>query len=204
MLNYLSHLLQAKGPDRVHSPFVFDLYFHTLRCKYHHPCFSHFEKKFKTSTGSNKAIIDQSIFRIVNRLKPDNVLILSNTPLKVAHYISVARKKTHIDLLVTVTQKINSLLDQSQSICAISSHKIKNSYDLIILDLDYDYLTDHLITIQNSPIVIFHNKNTKRCTDSQIKLINKVLPHNITLNFFHFGMLFNRKEQKKEYFRLRL
>jgi hypothetical protein len=81
IISYFFHLITAKGPDRVHSPFVFDLYYRVLRNKNRFYCFDELENKFPQTDH----FFYQQIFKVLNHLRiylidfqSDNEILLSS------------------------------------------------------------------------------------------------------------------------------
>jgi len=119
-------LITSKGPDRVHSPFVFDLYFYNLRQKTNYYAFQEIEKTYSNLSrnqdliGSNdlgagtshhgvtrkvgKLVKTSSIpskwgkilFKITNKYQPKSILELGTAFGKSAAYLSMGCKKAQI------------------------------------------------------------------------------------------------------------
>ena len=205
MPSYLLHLLTAKGPDRVHSPFVFDLYFHTLRGKYTHPSFALIETSHKNDSFNSDKIIGQSIFKIINKQKPAQVLLISDYSVKLYDYIKTSRKSTKVDCILGT--KINhSLLSKNKDIQfhkSLNDIKDFSKYDLIISDTITTEFTPLPLDIYRCPKILITNIKTNKMANKNW-LHSDSLDHNIKIDFFHFGISTVRKHQKKEYFKLRL
>ena len=205
MFSYLLHLIRAKGPDRVHSPFVFDLYFHTLKNNYKHYSFNWIEKQDNGVTKSEN-VIGESLFKIVNKFHPSNILFISESSTKNVLYISKARNKTMIDCFSTKNMNLK-LIEKQKNINIITESQILNQnkrYEIIIIDLQTTFLKLDYSKFKNIPIIIITNINSD---ESQKKYWQKTLEseaYNIHLDFYYFGIALHRREQKKEYFLLRL
>lgn len=204
MFSYLLHLLKSKGPDRVHSPFVFDLYFHTLRNKYKHYSFKSIEKKHHKDVSKSHHTIGESIFKIVNKFQPENILFISDYSLKNASYISKARKKTTIDCLISNTVNTENVKNQSNINIVTQVQPQNKTYQLIVLDCKSNFIDFDLYSFTNNPIIILTNIQTNKAQQQCWNSSLQGTKYNIYLDFFYFGLTMHRKEQKTEYFLLRL
>lgn len=206
MFAYLYHLLVAKGPDRVHSPFVFDLYFHTLRSKYRHYSFKSIEKKHSSESDKSSPLIGQSIFKIINKFSPQKILVISDYSEKICNYISTAKKSSSIDSILgdkistsSITKRPNVQLKKIDTI-----NLRETNYDLIVIDIITDEFDLNSKDIINCPIIINTNIKSNKFANKNWMNQQSSSTHNVQLDFFHFGVSIIRNEQKKEYFRLRL
>ena len=204
MLTYLLHLIKSKGPDRVHSPFIFDLYYHTLRNKYNHYSFKGIEKKYKRKKHNSNKIIGQSLFKIINKFKPISVLFISDYSTKNALYISQSRKKTLINLFLYNDLQSKKIITE-KNITTLNLKELPSRLDnseILILDNLSPVPHLNLSTIKKPKTIILTKtgKNGKDYWNSIMKNKN----YNVFINFYYFYIAIRRKEQGKEHFLLRL
>ena len=126
ILSYIKYILTAKGPDRVHSPFVFNLYYYILKERDNFYPFRKIEQ-FYTSLTRSKTLIKSSdkgagtkyhginrvlgklvktssipakwgeiLFKLVNNLQPQEILELGTAFGKSSAYLSRAKKRSNV------------------------------------------------------------------------------------------------------------
>lgn len=206
MFSYLTHLLKAKGPDRVHSPFVFDLYYHTLRNKYTHYSFKGIEKKYRSITNSSNKIIGESLFKIINKVKPQNILFVSDYSTKNALYISKARKKSTVNCIFHNSISTTDIEKQENIKISptVSLKSVTSNTELIIIDNKSTNPAFEINDFNSAKMVIVTNVNTTQTAHKYWENLTKSNNYNIFINLYYFCIAIRRKEQGKEYFLLRL
>ncbi len=192
-VKHLKHLLVSKWADRIHSPFVFDIYYYLLKGKEIPYCSKIIKQTFKLN--GIDLLIGHCIFKLWHKLKPKTALCISNKPMANCLFITNAYK-CKIDLLGD-TEIPKELIDQVQKIPSIT----KNKYDSVLIDIN-DTDLENLEFKKFEFILITHIHTDKKQAFTWGKIRNNTL-HNVCLDFFYFGISFQRPNQADEYFRLR-
>ncbi|MDY8137848.1 hypothetical protein [Aquimarina sp. 2201CG5-10] len=184
---YIKFLTKSTNQHGVHSPFVYNL---VTKCFYN--------KEKKTSSPSIISIVKQNkpfpvtlrIAKLLNRLIPyldcKTVLVLGDS-YDTIHQI-LAKENT-----ISITNAIENC-----------SH-----YDLIYLDIltlneSLDFFKKILAKTHNDTVIIINSlyeSNDTLKVWEKIKLLSSI---KVTIDTFHLGFVFLRKEQVKEHFTIRL
>lgn len=81
----------------------------------------------------------------------------------------------------------------------------KNPYDLIYVDkLDSQVVTNYKETIHNDSMLLLGHIHRNKNSTAIWEALSKDEFFNVSIDMFHCGALFIRKEQRKEHFKIRI
>jgi hypothetical protein len=198
--DWMLHRLKAKNRHGLHSPFVYrlvDKVIYDFRAKNIYPAIEVARKQLVksaiTKTGSANSIrVDELIYRLVTDLKPNSIAQFGQVPTTTKLYIQKAASEAKIYTIMENKETYNGL----------------ESLDLVIINGDSNYqvlkhfevclpnVHDNTMLIING---IYCNEEIKQAW-SAIKANPKVT---VTVDLFWIGLVFFRKGQVKENFRIK-
>jgi hypothetical protein len=187
--SYIKFLWNSKNEHGVHSPFVFDLVTKCFYDKTKHPEYS----LLKNTKKRVKLLV-----RIVWYFKPKTILEIGNpTELETNLFSS------EIISIEDFEKNINSNNDTSFNFRLSTFYFIYfNKSQSKKSTLDYFELL--LPTVTNDSVWIFNDIHKSIENEDTWKIIKKHPKVKVTIDAFHFGMVFFRTEQEKEHFVIRV
>ncbi len=182
IISYLIFLFHSKNEHGVHSPFVFDL---VTKCFYDKTKFP----EYSLLTSPSKRA--QLLFRIINYFKPNFILEIGNS------------------------NKLNTKIFSTEIISFEEFQKNKLSNNNSAFDLVYfnknesqqttlAYFELLLPTNTNDAVWIINDIHKSKENENTWEIIKKHPKVKVTIDTFHFGMVFFRAEQEKEHFVIRV
>lgn len=197
-MKYLKFLTKASNQHGVHSPFVYHL---VTKCFYQKTDINLWQKfltakqevlnsKISTDKGlSNKKA--KLLIRLIDYFKPVSVLEISNSSNLVNTAIKVGNPNSSI-----ISIKKISKVDKEFNFIYFNKNKSKKEL--------LNYFNSYLSTASNDSIWVFDtiyiNKEIQEAW-LEIKNHEKV---RVTVDLFFWGIVFFRKEQAKEHFKIRV
>lgn len=197
-MKYLKFLTKASNQHGVHSPFVYHL---VTKCFYQKTDINLWQKfltakqevlnsKISTDKGlSNKKA--KLLIRLIDYFKPVSVLEISNSSNLVNTAIKVGNPNSSI-----ISIKKISKVDKEFNFIYFNKNKSKKEL--------LNYFNSYLSTASNDSIWVFDtiyiNKEIQEAW-LEIKNNEKV---RVTVDLFFWGIVFFRKEQAKEHFKIRV
>jgi hypothetical protein len=180
--SYIKFLWNSKNEHGVHSPFVFDL---VTKCFYDKTKFPEY------SLLNNNPKRARLLFRIIRYFKPKTILEIGNP--------------TELDTNI-FSSEIISFED-------FEKNKLSNNdktFDFIYFNqnesqkVTIEYFNLLLPTITNNAVWIINDIHTSTENENTWDIIKKHPKVKVTIDTFHFGMVFFRAEQEKEHFVIRV
>lgn len=181
-MKYLKFLLKSSNQHGVHSPFVYSL---VTKCFYK-------KKKRSLEVIANKKT--KLLIDLINYFTPKTALVLSNSK--------------NLDPFLLALKQLNSTLIKTDK--SVKNIPTSKKIDFIYFDdnktkeTTLAYFKTCLQTKQNNSVWVFNaiysNKEMQE-TWAEIKNNTEVT---LTVDVFHFGIIFFRKEQAKEDFKIRV
>lgn len=198
---YLQFLLKSSNQHGVHSPFVYQL---ITKCLY-----KKIDKNsWKTFQNSNNELL--------KNLKNKNLIISHKKVkilLKLIHYL---KPKNNLEIASSLDIGVITLAMNSSNSCVTTIANTPTEISEVTLNRRFDCVYFHknqitlktfntcLKTINNNSFFIFNDiyGNSETIKNwSSIKNHPKV---KVSLDLFYFGVIFFRKEQAKEHFKIRV
>ena len=176
--SYLQFLWHSKNEHGVHSPFVFLLLTKGL-----------YTKKVRLAADAlsnpNKSVSrkQQLLYKIIRYFEPKSILTIGATPSEI-EVIRLGSPKASFDIDST---SYHSIFIHSDELATITNERLEQL----------------LKTTENDSFWILENIHANRVAEafwSNLKSNPKVT---VTIDTFHFGLVFFRKEQVEEHFILR-
>ena len=180
--SYIKFLWNSKNEHSVHSPFVFDLVTKCFYDKTKFPEYSH----LKNNSKKNKLF-----FRIIRYFKPKTILEIENP--------------TELD-----TNLFSSEITSIEEFQKNKISKNDNAYDLVYFNKNQsqkstlEYFEMLLPTVTNDSVWIINDIHESIENENTWEIIKKHSKVKVTIDTFHFGMVFFRAEQEKEHFVIRV
>jgi hypothetical protein len=182
IISYLKFLYHSKNEHGVHSPFVFDL---VTKCFYDKTKFPEYSLLKSTSKRA------QLLFRIIKYFKTNFILEIGNS------------------------NKLNTKIFSTEIISFDEFQKNKlsnnnNTFDLVYFNQNESqqttlaYFELLLPTITNDAVWIINDIHKSKENENTWDIIKKHPKVKVTIDTFHFGMVFYRAEQEKEHFVIRV
>ena len=187
--SYIKFLWNSKNEHGVHSPFVFDLVT---------KCFYDKSKYPEYSLLNNNPKKIRLLFRIIRYFKPKTILEIGNP--------------TELDTNI-FSSEIISFED-------FEKNKLFNNdktFDFRLSTIDFIYFNQNesqkttlayfellLPTITNDAVWIINDIHKSKENENTWDIIKKHPKVKVTIDTFHFGMVFFRAEQEKEHFVIRV
>ena len=195
---YFQFLLKSSNQHGVHSPFVYQL---ITKCLY-----KKIDKdSWKTFQTSNNKLLKNK--KIKNSHKKAKIL------LKLIHYL---KPKNNLEIANSLNLEVTALAMNSSNSCVTTIANTPLEISEVTLNREFDCVYFHknqitlktfntcLKTINNNSFFIFNDiyENSETIKNwSSIKNHPKV---KVSLDLFYFGVIFFRKEQAKEHFKIRI
>ena len=186
----------SKNEHGVHSPFVFDLITKCFNNKKKYPEYEsikqHQKLLLKNNDSINKTQISlksaQFLFRLALYFKPQNSLVLQNSPNLTTFTLKIANTKAKINIAndleaINLLQKFNLIYFE---------RPLFENFELL------------LPTILNDSVWIFNNIHCNKVTENTWKTIQNHPKVTVTIDTYKFGIVFFRTEQEKEHFIIRV
>lgn len=176
--SYLQFLWNSKNEHGVHSPFVFLLLTQGL-----------YNKKIRLAADSlsytNKSVSrkQQLLYKIVRYFEPKSILTIGATPSEI-EVIALGSPKAKFENESTI---INCIYIHSKQFATIKNERIEQL--LKITENDSFWILENI-----------HANQVAEAFWNNLKSNPKVT---VTIDTFHFGLVFFRKEQVEEHFILR-
>ena len=180
--SYIKFLWNSKNEHGVHSPFVFDL---VTKCFYDKTKFP----EYSLLKSNSKRV--RLLVRIVRYFEPKTILEIGNP--------------TELDTKI-FSSEIISFED-------FEKNKLSNNnstFDLVYFNQNesqkatIEYFNLLLPTITNDVVWIINDIHTSTENENTWEIIKKHPKVKVTIDTFHFGMVFFRAEQEKEDFVIRV
>lgn len=187
--SYIKFLWNSKNEHGVHSPFVFDLVTKCFYDKTKHP-------EYSLLKNTSKRI--RLLVRIVRYFQPKTILEIGN-----ANELNTNMFSSEIISFEDFLKNINSNNDTSldfrlSTFDFIYFNKSKSKKSTL------DYFELLLPTVTNDSVWIFNDIHKSIENEDTWEIIKKHPKVKVTIDAFHFGMVFFRAEQKKEHFVIRV
>ena len=195
---YFQFLLKSSNQHGVHSPFVYQL---ITKCLY-----KKIDKdSWKTFQTSNNKLLKNK--KIKNSHKKAKIL------LKLIHYF---KPKNNLEIANSLDLEVTALAMNFSNSCVTTIANTPLEISEVTLNRKFDCIYFHknqitlktfntcLKTINNNSFFIFNDiyENSETIKNwSSIKNHPKV---KVSLDLFYFGVIFFRKEQAKEHFKIRI
>ena len=180
--SYLIFLWNSKNEHGVHSPFVFDLVTKCFYNKSKYPEYSH----IKNSSKRNRLLI-----RIVRYFKPKTILEIGN-----AIELNSNMFSSEIISFEDFQKNINGSHASTFDFIYFNNNQSQKS--------TLDYFEWLLPTATNDSVWIFNDNHKSIKNENTWEIIKKHPKVKVTIDVFHFGMVFFRAEQEKEHFVIRV
>ena len=210
-LRYLKFLLKSRNQHGVHSPFIYDL---ITKCLYKKTNKKYLNYYKETKKKNEDGFINNEI-----TTKKAEILILLSQYFKPKNILEIGKSLGFAKLAMKVgfnNSKIISIDNCQGNINISDSLFLKNRFKNIDKHFDIILFSNNepkktlplfencLCKINNDSLFIFNEiYNSKEMIDSwtKIKQDSRV---SVTVDLFYFGLVFFRKEQKKEDFKIRV
>lgn len=188
--NHIKFLLKSTNEHGVHSPFVYDL---VTKCFYK-------KSIYDVSIASNKKI--KLLYKLTAYFNFENILEVGNSSSSITHAMYLGQPKA----IITTIERSTNISEFIEDTINTSS----DSYDLIFFNKNFqkevilDYFETLLQTTHNDSVFVFdaiYASETMQHIWKTIKLHPQV---KVTINTYHLGLVFFRKEQVKEHFTIRV
>jgi predicted O-methyltransferase YrrM len=180
--SYIKFLWNSKNEHGVHSPFVFDL---VTKCFYDKTKYT----EYSLLKNNSKKI--RLLFRIIRYFKPKTILEIGNP--------------TELDTKIFSSEIIPFEEFQKNKLS-----KNNNTFDFIYFNQNESqkttlaYFELLLPTITNNAVWIINDIHKSTENENTWKIIKNHPKVKVTIDAFHFGMVFFRAEQEKEHFVIRV
>lgn len=220
---YFNFLLASKNQHGIHSPFVFHL---TTQCFYNHETYPVYQDikrihkdvyrnfpDFKQKTVSFKK--SKLLYRLIQYFEPNSILAY-NSPKNLTDIFMALEHHSQVSS-VGSTAKKRTILSNLKSEYAIQNLNIseqgieklpQDNQDFIFMDGEKEDLYnkfDSLLpfTSSHSLVIIdgIHLSSKAELAWKKIKKMNEV---RLTIDLFYWGMVFFKKDQAKQHFKIRI
>jgi predicted O-methyltransferase YrrM len=182
IISYIKFHWNSKNEHGVHSPFVYDL---VTKCFYDKTKYPEY------SLLNNNPKRVRLLFRIIRYFKPKTILEIGNP--------------TELDTNI-FSSEIISFEDFQKNKLSIND----KTFDFIYFNQNESqkttlaYFELLLPTITNNVVWIINDIHTSTENENTWDIIKKHPKVKVTIDTFHFGMVFFRAEQEKEHFVIRV
>ena len=176
--SYLQFLWHSKNEHGVHSPFVFLLLTQGL-----------YNKKIKlpvANLSTYKGVNSKKsrlLFKIVHYFSPKSILIVGDTTFE-KEVMALANPKSNIDIESAIYN------------CIYFSSITKNS-------ITTETVEQLILTIENDSFWILEDIHANAGTEALWQTLKQNPKVTVTIDTYHFGLVFFRREQVKEHFIIR-
>ena len=195
---YFQFLLKSSNQHGVHSPFVYQL---VTKCLY-----KKIDKNsWKTFQKSNNKLLKNK--KIKNSHKKAKIL------LKLIHYF---KPKNNLEITNSLDLAVIKHAMNSRNTCVTTIANTPTEISEVTLNRKFDCIYFHknqitlktfntcLKTINNNSFFIFNDIYGSSETIKNWSSIKKHPKVKVSLDLFYFGVIFFRKEQAKEHFKIRI
>ena len=195
---YLQFLLKSSNQHGVHSPFVYQL---ITKCLY-----KKIDKNsWKTFQTSNNKLLKNK--KIKNSHKKAKIL------LKLIHYL---KPKNNLEIASSLDIGVITVAMNSSNSCVTTIANTPTEISEVTLNRKFDCVYFHknqitlktfntcLKTINNNSFFIFNDIYESSETIKNWSSIKNHPKVKVSLDLFYFGVIFFRKEQAKEHFKIRV
>ncbi len=176
--SYLQFLWHSKNEHGVHSPFVFLLLTQGL-----------YNRKIKlpvAALSTYKGVNSKKsrlLFKIVRYFSPKSILIVGDTTFE-KEVITLANPKSNID--------IENAIYNCIYFSSIPTNSITN-----------ETVEQLILTVENDSFWILEDIHANAATEALWQTLQQNPKVTVTIDIYHFGLVFFRKEQAKEHFIIR-
>ena len=176
--SYLQFLWHSKNEHGVHSPFVFLLLTQGL-----------YNKKIKlpvAALSTYKGVNSKKsrfLFKIVRYFSPKSILIVGDTTFE-KEVMALANPKSNIDIKNAIYNCIY--------FSSIPTNSITN-----------ETVEQLILTIENDSFWILEDIHANAAAEALWQTLQQNPKVTVTIDTYHFGLVFFRKEQAKEHFIIR-
>ena len=176
--SYLQFLWHSKNEHGVHSPFIFLLLTQGL-----------YNKKIKlpvAALSTYKGVNSKKsrfLFKIVHYFSPKSILIVGDTTFE-KEVIALANPKSNID--------IENAIYNCIYFSSIPTNSITN-----------ETVEQLILTIENDSFWILEDIHANAAAEALWQTLQQNPKVTVTIDTYHFGLVFFRKEQAKEHFIIR-
>ena len=184
--SYLQFLWHSKNEHGVHSPFVFLLLTQGL-----------YNKKIKlpvadlsTYKGVNSKK-SRLLFKIVRYFSPKSILIVGDTTFE-KEVMALANSKVEIDIDIDIDIDIENAIYNCIYFSSIGINSITN-----------ETVEQLILTIENDSFWILEDIHANAGTEALWQTLQQNPKVTVTIDTYHFGLVFFRREQVKEHFIIR-
>lgn len=182
IISYIKFLWNSKNEHGVHSPFVFDLVTKCFYDKTKHPEYSLLKNTSKRS---------RLLVRIVRYFEPKTILEIGNE-IELNTFICSSK--------IISFQAFQTNINASHASTIDFIYFNKNESQKTTLD----YFERLLPTVMNDSVWIINDIHKSKENENTWDFIKKHPKVKVTIDAFHFGMVFFRAEQEKEHFVIRV
>jgi len=195
---YFQFLLKSSNQHGVHSPFVYQL---VTKCLY-----KKIDKNsWKTFQKSNNELLKNK--KIKNSHKKSKIL------LKLIHYF---KPKNNLEITSSLDLAVIKHAMNSRNTCVTTIANTPTEISEVTLNRKFDCIYFHknqitlktfntcLKTINNNSFFIFNDIYESSETIKNWSSIKNHPKVKVSLDLFYFGVIFFRKEQAKEHFKIRV
>jgi len=186
--SYLQFIWHSKNEHGVHSPFVFLLLTQGL-----------YNKKIKlpvAALSSYKGVNSKKsrlLFKIVRYFIPKSILIVGATTFE-KEVIALANLKAKIDIDIDIEIEID--IDNAIYNCIYFSSIGINS-------LTNETIEQLVLTIENDSFWILDNIHANAAVEALWQTLKQNPKVTVTIDTYHFGLVFFRREQVEQHFIIR-
>jgi hypothetical protein len=180
--SYIKFLWNSKNEHGVHSPFVFDL---VTKCFYDNTKYPEY------SLLKNNSKRARLFFRIIRYFKPKTILEIGNATELYTNLFSS-------EIISFEEFQKNKLFNNDKTFDFIYFNQNESQKTTI------EYFNLLLPTITNDAVWIINDIHKSSENENTWDIIKKHPKVKVTIDTFHFGMVFFRAEQEKEHFVIRV
>lgn len=187
--HYIKFFLSATNQHGVHSPFVYDLVTKCFYDKTKYRDYKTLETLRKDKLSKKKSRL---LYRLVKYFKPQRIVVFGNSNMAVNRTITLARPESEV-------------MDEHNW----PDYEVNKIFDLIYFDSadKADYLKAFVYlseTTSNDSFWVFNDIHKNKEFSETWKSIQRHDMVRVTIDLFFWGLVFFRKEQAKEHFKIRV
>lgn len=196
-LNYLKHFFLSanRHGHGIHSPFLYRLTSMVLECKHPYYCF---ENQFNHSKKMNfiekkELHSNEMLFRMVNDFQPKHLWLIESPESNLSPWIQQACQKANISRIQSI-QNLDFV--EVPDMVVVSNPDFTHE-----IDQELRYL---LSIMPENCIFVFVHKHAKSKHSKLWKALKNDTNTSVSMDLFHTGLLFKRKEFKHKHYRIHL
>ena len=198
---YFQFLLKSSNQHGVHSPFVYQL---ITKCLY---------KKIDKNSWKN---FQKSNNELLKNFKNKNLIISHKKMRILLKLIQYFKPKNNLEIVGSLNLGVIALAMNSSNSCVTTIANTPKEISEVTLNRKFDCVYFHknqitlktfntcLKTINNNSFFIFNDIYGSSETIKNWSSIKKHPTVKVSLDLFYFGVIFFRKEQAKEHFKIRI